>query len=47
MWKAMADRLPDAKVLLYALMTGIIPWCVYIVNQRLHRRGDPPWKREP
>lgn len=37
-------RLPSLEVILYAVLSAAIPWCVYRINQALHRHGDPAWK---
>jgi hypothetical protein len=29
---------------LSALLTVLIPWSVYVINKKLHKYGDPPWK---
>lgn len=38
-------RLPSLEVMIYAVLSAAIPWCVYRINQALHRHGDPAWKK--
>lgn len=42
-----SDRIPSLSVVIYALLSMVIPWIVYAANRWLHRMADPPWKREP
>jgi len=46
MWETIAGRIPSVEVVISAFLSAFIPWCVYRINQTLHRRGDPPWKKK-
>lgn len=42
-----SDRIPSLSVVVYAILSMVIPWIVYKANQLLHHYADPPWKRKP
>ncbi len=50
MWESIMEeiigRIPKAVVIICAVLSSLIPWCVYRINQSLHRYGDPPWKKK-
>jgi len=46
MWNFVRDRLPTTLTWVCAVLSAVIPWIVYSINQALHRYGDPPWKRK-
>ncbi|GIP48724.1 hypothetical protein D3C76_42390 [compost metagenome] len=45
MWNLLLDRLPTPMTWVCAVLSAVIPWVIYSINQTLHRYGDPPWKR--
>jgi len=40
------DRIPSLNELFYALLSVLVPWCIYKINGWWHKYGDPPWKKE-
>ncbi|GIO24844.1 hypothetical protein J11TS1_34250 [Oceanobacillus sp. J11TS1] len=44
MWDRVMGVLPENLILLCAVLSFLIPYAVYKVNQKLHKYGDPPWK---
>lgn len=46
MWNMISERIPDMRVLMYTAAAFIIPYCMYKLNLKIHRIGDPPWKKE-
>jgi hypothetical protein len=44
MWERALGYIPPFAVLLSALLSAIIPWSIYVINKKLHKYGDPPWK---
>jgi len=46
MWKEIASRWPTTETLVYAALSALVPWVVYTVNKKIHKYGDPPWKKE-
>ncbi|MGG6313305.1 hypothetical protein [Paenibacillus macerans] len=46
MWQLLLERLPSIRVIVCAALSTAIPLVVYLINQKLHRYGDPPWKKE-
>ncbi|MGM8364308.1 hypothetical protein ACLIBG_02380 [Virgibacillus sp. W0181] len=45
MWDAVKDSLSIINIICTALAFAI-PYVVYKINQRLHKYGDPPWKKQ-
>ncbi len=46
MWDNIIGRLPDKLILVCTLLTFIVPYIFYKINQKLHQNGDPPWKKK-
>lgn len=42
-----SDRIPSLAVVVYAILSMVVPLIVYSFNRWLHKYADPPWKREP
>ena len=40
------DRIPDSMEIMGVICSFAIPYIVYKVNQKLHKSGDPPWKKK-
>lgn len=45
MWEQVTGRLPSNLIIFSALLSLLLPMAVYKVNQKLHKYGDPPWKK--
>ncbi|WP_176449400.1 hypothetical protein [Lentibacillus sp. CBA3610] len=45
MWDDLLERLPEIWVLMGAGIVFAVPFTIYKVNQKLHKLGDPPWKK--
>ncbi|MFC4101232.1 hypothetical protein [Paenibacillus xanthanilyticus] len=43
MWEQVVGNMPSGTSFYCAFLSAAIPYLVYIVNQRLHQYGDPPW----
>jgi hypothetical protein len=46
MWQNIMGRLPANAIIICALLSALIPYSIYKLNQVLHKHGDPPWKKE-
>jgi hypothetical protein len=46
MWENILGRLPSGMIFISAILSVVIPLSIYYVNQRLHKYGDPPWKKK-
>ncbi|MBP1970451.1 hypothetical protein J2Z83_002572 [Virgibacillus natechei] len=46
MWESMLGRLPQNLVIVCTVLTFLVPYSVYKINQKLHKYGDPPWKKD-
>lgn len=46
MWEKLWGYIPSGMIIACAVLSFLIPWSVYKVNQMLHKHSDPPWKRE-
>jgi hypothetical protein len=46
MWDFIVERLPKGLTLFLIFMSGVGPWLIYKINQWLHQKGDPPWKKD-
>ncbi|SHG89007.1 hypothetical protein SAMN05216225_10806 [Ornithinibacillus halophilus] len=46
MWQMILERLPSTLGWFYIILSFLLPFLVYKVNQNLHKNGDPPWKKE-
>ncbi|CEI82629.1 hypothetical protein J18TS1_24070 [Oceanobacillus oncorhynchi subsp. incaldanensis] len=44
MWDELTGILPNYLILLCTLLSFLVPYVIYKVNQKLHEYGDPPWK---
>ncbi|WP_170848227.1 hypothetical protein [Lentibacillus halodurans] len=40
------EQLPEIWVLVCAVLVFAISYTIYKVNEKLHKFGDPPWKKE-
>ncbi|ASK61196.1 hypothetical protein CFK37_02805 [Virgibacillus phasianinus] len=45
MWANLVGRMPEFMVIICTLLAFVIPYLVYKLNKRLHKYGDPPWKK--
>lgn len=47
MWEFLKDHILNLEWLtvLCTILSFIIPYTIYKVNQALHAYGDPPWKQ--
>lgn len=46
MWDLILEKMPTKLGLLCTFLTFIIPYATYHLNQKLHQKLDPPWKKE-
>ncbi|WP_155555148.1 hypothetical protein [Lentibacillus populi] len=46
MWKHFLGLLPEPIVIFYTILAFLVPLIVYKLNRKLHRFGDPPWKKK-
>nr|WP_204669689.1 hypothetical protein [Gracilibacillus alcaliphilus] len=46
MWEKLMGVLPEKLILLCTVLSFLIPYVIYKVNQKLHKYGDPPWKHK-
>lgn len=46
MWEAILGRMPAGMVLICTILSGVIPYTIYKINQKLHEIGDPPWMKQ-
>ncbi len=46
MWDFILNNLPDQITVICTALAFAIPYGTYKINQLLHKRGDPPWKKE-
>ncbi|WP_179134561.1 hypothetical protein [Oceanobacillus timonensis] len=46
MWEQITGALPNYLILLCTLLSFVIPYAIYKINQQLHQYGDPPWKQQ-
>ncbi|MCT1904314.1 hypothetical protein M3C91_16430 [Oceanobacillus sojae] len=44
MWDRLSGVLPNYLILLCTVLSFLVPYVIYKVNQKLHKYGDPPWK---
>lgn len=45
MWDTLMGFLPNNLVLLCTILSFVIPYLIYKINQKLHEYGDPSWKK--
>ncbi|WP_166554457.1 MULTISPECIES: hypothetical protein [Clostridia] len=38
--------LPSIETFIYTSLAFIIPLVIFKINQKFHKYGDPPWKKE-
>jgi len=43
MWHWIEDRIP---IFILAILSLLIPWGIYKLNQAFHQYADPPWKKD-
>jgi hypothetical protein len=46
LWNLIIERLPKGATLFCTVLIVAVPWSIYKINQWLHQKGDPPWKKE-
>ncbi|MGN8648009.1 hypothetical protein ACTNEO_18240 [Gracilibacillus sp. HCP3S3_G5_1] len=46
MWEIIIGKLPDKLILIVTILTVLVPYVIYKANQKLHKNGDPPWKKK-
>ncbi|GAB3043330.1 hypothetical protein [Virgibacillus ainsalahensis] len=46
MWEVITERLPEKMTILCTILAFVIPFSIHKINQKLHKYGDPPWKKE-
>ena len=46
MWENLIGRLPEKLILLCTVLSFLIPYLIYKINQKLHKYADPPWKKD-
>lgn len=46
MWQLFVESLTDGIRVTCNILVFAIPYVVYKTNQKLHEKGDPPWKKE-
>ncbi|MBB6453358.1 hypothetical protein HNQ94_001806 [Salirhabdus euzebyi] len=45
MWGDMFGRLPSGLIFTCTLLSFLIPYTIFKVNQFIHKHADPPWKK--
>jgi hypothetical protein len=46
MWEKILGRFPSNLIFVLTVLSVLLPWAIYKINQKLHKYGDPPWKKE-
>ncbi|WP_197046718.1 hypothetical protein [Oceanobacillus salinisoli] len=46
MWNQIMERMPTTLGWIFTVLAFLIPYGTYKINQKLHKSGDPPWKKE-
>ncbi|WP_194842114.1 hypothetical protein [Gracilibacillus salitolerans] len=46
MWENILGKLPDKLILVCTVLSFLVPYVIYKINQKLHQNGDPPWKKK-
>ncbi|MFD1171159.1 hypothetical protein [Oceanobacillus picturae] len=46
MLENLMGRLPEKLIMVCTVLAFLVPYAIYKVNQKLHKYGDPPWKKE-
>jgi len=47
MLRKIVGTLPPYLTLFGAIMSALLPFVLYKINETLHKYGDPPWKKKP
>ncbi|WP_373895270.1 hypothetical protein ACUL41_14465 [Virgibacillus natechei] len=45
MWDKLLGLLPENAVIICTILMFAVPYSVYKLNQKMHKYGDPPWKK--
>jgi len=45
MWNLIIEYITDWLRMFCTILAFVIPFTIYKINQRLHKYGDPPWKK--
>jgi hypothetical protein len=45
MLEKLLGRFPTNLIIISSIMSALVPWIFYKINQKLHKYGDPPWKK--
>lgn len=46
MWSTFLGIMPSGLVLMCTILAFVVPYGTYLINQLLHKNGDPPWKQQ-
>lgn len=46
MWNIVVDRIPGGFTFICTILSFVIPFTIYKINQMMHRNYNPPWKNE-
>ncbi|MCY9658480.1 hypothetical protein P5G65_25125 [Paenibacillus chondroitinus] len=46
MWSTFLGLMPSGLVLICTILSFVVPLGTYLINQLLHKNGDPPWKQQ-
>ena len=46
MWTNLVERILDLGNVICTLLSFLIPFIIYKINNVLHKNIDPPWKKE-
>ncbi|MGJ9458420.1 hypothetical protein [Oceanobacillus sp. CF4.6] len=46
MWTMIMERIPTTLGFVCTFLAFFVPYVTYKINQKLHKDGDPPWKKE-
>lgn len=46
MWSTFLGVMPSGLVLICTILAFVVPLGTYLINQLLHKNGDPPWKQQ-
>lgn len=46
MWEQVLHTLQDKTVMVCTVLIFLIPFVMNFVNERMHKVGDPPWKKD-
>jgi len=45
-WELFIESITDKLRMFCMLLAFAVPYSVYKINNYLHEKGDPPWKRD-